>query len=231
MNIKLISFILLLVFAVIVKGHTEEDDQYRTKIKASVKGTLRTIGKFVKSAEKFAAKMFDKFVLKTSLKAGEKLTMKTSEKIAVKMVEKVATKGTVKFAGKTAGKLVKRLSYLNIVAGLGFGLWRIIDDPEDWQSYALAAGEVTSGLVSIVPGIGTYASTAIDAGLLAFDLKYAKHEHSTHEEHEQAQQETEQISEASEQIQVEPENTQETSEQVQQEPEQTQEEIDYKSEL
>ena len=195
MDIKFIVLILLMILAVTVRGHSEEDDYYRTQIKASVKGTLKTIGKFVKSAEKFAAKMFDKFILKASLKAGEKLSVKTSEKLAVKVFEKVAAKGTVKFVGKTAGRLVKKLPYINIVAGLAFGLWRIVDDPEDWQSYALAAGEVSSGVVSIVPEIGTYASTAIDAALLAFDLKYAKHEHPTPEEPEQAPVESEQTQE------------------------------------
>ena len=198
MTIKLIVFILLLLLAVTTSGHNEEEDQYRAKIKTSVKVALRRIGKVVKSAEKFAAKMFDKFVLKASLKAGEKLTIKTSEKLVVKVVEKVATKGAVKFIGKTAGKLVKRLPYINIVAGLAFGLWRIVDDPEDWQSYALAAGEVSSGVVSIVPGIGTYASTAIDAGLLAFDLKYAKHEHSIPEESEESKQIHEEVEHTSE---------------------------------
>lgn len=199
MAIKFIIFVLLLILAVTIRGHDEEEDQYRAKIKTSVKVVLRRIGKFVKSAEKFAAKMFDKFVLKASVKAGEKLTMKTSEKLAVKVVEKVATKGAVKFVGKTAGKLVKKLPYVNVAAGLAFGLWRIIDDPEDWQSYALAVGEVTSGVVSIVPGIGTYTSTAIDAGLLAFDLKYAKHEHSTTEgESEDLEQNQEEVEHKSE---------------------------------
>lgn len=180
MNVKLIFLILLLIYT--VRTHSEEDDQYRTKIKASVKGTLKTIRRFVKSAEKFTIKMFDKLALKTSLKAGEKITMKTSEKLAIKVVEKVATKGTVKFLGKAATKLVKKLPYINVAAGLTFGLWRIVDDSESWQSYALAMGELGSGVVSIVPGLGTIASTAIDAGLLAFDLKYAEHEHPTPEE-------------------------------------------------
>lgn len=187
MNIKLISIILLL--ALTVRCHNDDDDQHRTTIKTSVKGVLKTIRNIVKSAEKFAAKMFDKLALKASLKAGEKITMKTSEKVAIKVVEKVATKGTMKFVGKTAGKLVKKLPYINVAVGLAFGLWRIVDDSEDWQSYALAAGEVSSGVVSIVPGIGTIASTAIDAGLLAFDLKYANHEQHTQEEPEQQTQE------------------------------------------
>ncbi|CAF0794491.1 unnamed protein product [Didymodactylos carnosus] len=180
MGIRLISLLLLLVLT--VRGHSEDDDQYRTKIKGSIKGVLKTVRNIVKSAEKFAVKMLDKLALKTSLKAGEKLTMKTSEKLAVKFVEKVASKGAVKFVGKTAGKLVKKLPYIGVAAGVAFGIWRIIDDSEDWQSYVLAAGELSSGVVSIVPGIGTMASTAIDAALLAFDLKYAKHEQHIHEE-------------------------------------------------
>jgi len=187
MNTKVVLFLFLLVLVVVqVNSHTEDDDEYRTKIKASIKGALKAIRRFVKAGEKFTAKMFDKFVLKTSVKAGEKLTMKTSEKLAIKIVEKVAAKGTMKFVGKTASKLVKRLHYINVVAGFVFGFWRIIDDPDDWQSYMLAAGEVTSGVVTLIPDIGTYVSAAIDAGLLAFDLKYAEHEHSIENESEKA---------------------------------------------
>lgn len=177
MHIKSVALVVLVTLVVSVKSHTEEDDEYRTKIKVSFKGTLKAMGRFVKAAEKFTGKMFEKFVLKASVKAGEKLTMKTSEKLAVKIAEKVAAKGSVKFLGKAASKFVKRLPYVNVLAGFAFGLWRIIDDPDDWQSYALAAGEVTSGVISIVPDIGTYLSAAIDAALLAFDLKYAPHEH------------------------------------------------------
>jgi ElaB/YqjD/DUF883 family membrane-anchored ribosome-binding protein len=182
MDIKLICLILLLIFT--VRGHSDDDGKHRTEIKASVKGVLKTVRNIIKSAEKFTVKMFDKLALKTSLKVGEKVTMKTSEKLAVKLVEKVASKATVKFVGKTAGKLVKKLPFIGVGVGLAFGLWRIVDDPEDWQSYALAAGELSSGVVSIVPEIGTIASTAIDAGLLAFDLKYGKHEQQTQEESE-----------------------------------------------
>lgn len=185
MNIKLIFFVCLLILVVTeVNSHTEEDDQYRTKIKASMRGVLKGIRRFMKAAEKFTAKMFDKFILKTSVKAGEKLTMKTSEKLAIKVVEKVAAKGTVKFVGKTASKLVKRLHYVNVVAGFAFGLWRIVDDPDDWHSYILAAGEVTSGITTMIPEIGTYVSAAIDAGLLAYDLKYAEHDHPVDKESE-----------------------------------------------
>lgn len=180
MNIKLISVLIILILT--VSGHSDNDDQYRTEIKTSIKGVLKTVRKIVKSCEKIAAKLFDKLALKTSLKAGEKLTMKTSEKLAVKVIEKVASKGTVKFVSKTAGKLQKKLPLLCVAVGMTFGLWRIIDDPDDWQSYALAVAELSSGIVSILPGIGTMASTTIDGALLAYDLKYAIHEPATEEE-------------------------------------------------
>jgi hypothetical protein len=67
--------------------------------------------------------------------------------------------------GKTLGKsLLKKIPIVGLLAGLGFGVSRLMDG--DWAG---ALGEVASGAASIIPGVGTAASVAIDAGLAARD--------------------------------------------------------------
>ena len=88
-------------------------------------------------------------------------------------VAKVA-KGSVgktaaKIAGKGAGKaLLKKIPGIGLVAGLGFAAGRLM------KGDALGAlGEVASGAASLIPGIGTAVSTAIDVGMIARDASKA----------------------------------------------------------
>ena len=88
-------------------------------------------------------------------------------------VAKVA-KGSVgktaaKVAGKGAGKaLLKKIPGIGLVAGLGFAAGRLM------KGDALGAlGEVASGAASLIPGIGTAVSTAIDVGMIARDASKA----------------------------------------------------------
>jgi hypothetical protein len=68
--------------------------------------------------------------------------------------------------GKALGKsLLKKIPLIGLIAGLGFGVSRLMDG--DWKG---ALGEVASGAASTIPGIGTAASVAIDAGLAARDM-------------------------------------------------------------
>jgi TP901 family phage tail tape measure protein len=84
------------------------------------------------------------------------------------------SKGAGKLLGKSAGKiglkavgkgLLKKIPVIGLLAGLGFGVQRALAG--DWLG---AAGEVASGAASLVPGVGTAASLAIDAGLAARDI-------------------------------------------------------------
>ena len=89
--------------------------------------------------------------------------------LASKVTGKGAAKGAVT-AGKTAGKglgksLLKKIPGVGLIAGLGFGAQRAFSG-----DFSGAGLEVLSGLTSIVPGFGTAASTAIDAGLMAKDM-------------------------------------------------------------
>lgn len=78
-------------------------------------------------------------------------------------------KGALKIAGglgKGMGKmLLKKIPIIGLLAGLGFGIDRLMDG--DWKG---ALAEVGSGAASMIPGVGTAASVAIDAGLAARDM-------------------------------------------------------------
>lgn len=87
-------------------------------------------------------------------------------KAAEKAVEKGLTKSVGKAGAKAVGKSVlKKIPVIGALAGLGFAAGRAMDG--DWVG---AGGEALSGVASIVPGIGTAASIAIDAGLAARDI-------------------------------------------------------------
>ena len=92
-----------------------------------------------------------------------------ASKVTGKGAASVATKGAAT-AGKTAGKglgksLLKKIPGVGLIAGLGFGAQRAFSG-----DFSGAGLEVLSGLTSIIPGLGTAASTAIDAGLMAKDM-------------------------------------------------------------
>lgn len=98
---------------------------------------------------------------KTVGKAG-----KAGAKAAEKAVEKGLTKSVGKAGAKALGKsALKKIPVIGALAGLGFAAGRAMDG--DWLG---AGGEALSGVASIVPGIGTAASIAIDAGLAARDI-------------------------------------------------------------
>lgn len=84
-----------------------------------------------------------------------------------------AKKGTAKIATKAAGKgigkgLLKKLPLIGLGLGAAFAVSRAKDG--DWVG---AFGELASGAAAMVPGWGTAASVAIDAGLIAKDVNEA----------------------------------------------------------
>ena len=80
--------------------------------------------------------------------------------------KKAAGKSTAKFAGKAGAKsLLKKIPIIGLLAGLGFAAGRLMDG-----DFLGAGMEVASGAASLVPGFGTAASVAIDAGLIARDM-------------------------------------------------------------
>ena len=97
-----------------------------------------------------------------AMKLGPKLFGKTAAKTAAKT-------GTKKLAAKALGKtLLKKIPGIGLVAGLGFAASRLMKG-----DFIGAGGETLSGLASTIPGLGTGASIAIDAGLAARDASMA----------------------------------------------------------
>ncbi len=84
--------------------------------------------------------------------------------------KKVGAKNTAKFAGKAGAKsLLKKIPIIGLLAGLGFAAGRLMDG-----DFLGAGMEVASGAASLVPGMGTAASVAIDAGLIARDMNMSE---------------------------------------------------------
>lgn len=108
-------------------------------------------------------------------KKGAGVAAKVASTTAVKetgeAVAKAGGKSAAKAGAKAAGKgllksAAKKLPGVGLLFGLGFGINRLMEGD------VLGAGlEVASGAASIIPGIGTAASAAIDIGLGARDVK------------------------------------------------------------
>jgi hypothetical protein len=98
---------------------------------------------------------------------GGKKAMGAVKGLGGKALGKVGGKGALKGLGKAGGKsLLKKIPVLGLLAGGGFAIQRLMKG-----DMAGALGELSSGAASMVPGLGTAASVAIDAGLVARDLK------------------------------------------------------------
>lgn len=89
----------------------------------------------------------------------------TVAKAAKGSVTKTASKIATKGAGRA---LLRKIPGIGLVAGLGFAASRLM------KGDALGAlGEVASGAASIIPGVGTAVSAAIDVGMIARDASKA----------------------------------------------------------
>ena len=109
------------------------------------------------------------------IKAGGKSIFKsTSKKVASKVTSKVATKTATKVAAKGATKAIgksvlKKIPFIGLGAGLLFAGQRALAG-----DFTGAGLELASGAASMVPGVGTGLSIAIDAGTVARDINRAK---------------------------------------------------------
>lgn len=151
-----------------------------------VMGKMGKLGRFLmKPFSKLGGKAFSKLggkgLLKGGFKGAEKGILKGglkgAEKLGGKEALKLGDKGALKMGGKEATKIgskglakgvAKKIPVLGLIAGLGFGIDRLMDG-----DYLGAGGEVLSGLVSLLPVLGTAASIGIDATLVARDIKNA----------------------------------------------------------
>lgn len=92
-----------------------------------------------------------------------------AKKGATKAATKAGTKAVTKAAGKGIGKsLLKKLPLIGLGLGAAFALERAANG-----DMLGAFGELASGAAAMVPGWGTAASVAIDAGLAAKDINEA----------------------------------------------------------
>jgi hypothetical protein len=112
-----------------------------------------------------AKKVGTKVASKTATTAG-KTVASTAGKTAAKTAGKVGTKTVAKVGAKAVGKsLLKKIPVIGLLAGVGFGLSRLMDG-----DYTGAAMELASGAAGTIPGIGTAASVGIDTALAAKDM-------------------------------------------------------------
>ncbi len=122
--------------------------------------------KGIKSIFKHGVKRAGKRALiKTGMKTSTKVASKVTSKVATKTATKVATKATTKAVGKS---VLKKIPFIGLGAGLLFAGQRALAG--DWTGAGL---ELASGAASMVPGVGTGLSIAIDAGTVARDIHRA----------------------------------------------------------
>jgi len=125
-----------------------------------MRGMVKTFSSLVKGAKN----------LKSVLKLGGKETAKNVGKQVAKTTGKNVAKTVGKTATKAVGKsLLKKIPLIGALAGVGFAISRAAKG-----DYAGAALELASGAASTIPGLGTAASVAIDAGLAARDISQSK---------------------------------------------------------
>ena len=131
-----------------------------------------------KALFKAAPAVVSKVAAKTVAPAAAKVAAKTgataASKIVAKEVTETAAKTGTKVVAKTAGKTllksaIKKIPVIGLLAGLGFGLHKLAKG-----DFTGAAMEVSSGAMSIVPGIGTAGSVAMDVAIAKRDIDKAK---------------------------------------------------------
>lgn len=115
------------------------------------------------AATKYGTKLTTKFAEKKAAWAASraaKVAAKDAAKIAAKQAVK---KSVVKGLGKS---LLKKIPVLGALAGMGFATKRAFAG-----DFTGAGMEAASGAASLLPGLGTAGSVAIDAALMARDVK------------------------------------------------------------
>jgi len=147
-------------------------------VRKAVKILLK-FGKFVKNLPKrlrVTRKLIQRaFKKKFGTKVGTKIGTKIGQKVTKKVATKTVTKVAVKSAGKGLGKSVlKKIPLVGLGLGAAFAIDRLRGG--DWSG---ALMELGSGAASMIPGVGTAVSVALDAGLIAKDVVDAKNQEAT----------------------------------------------------
>ena len=116
-------------------------------------------------------KNITKSAAKTGLTKSGKFDMRTNKgkALAAQAKKKAVKKASLKAGAKGLGKAaLKKIPIIGALGGLAFGASRLMKG-----DISGALMEVASGAASIVPGIGTAASVALDAALMAKDVSAA----------------------------------------------------------
>lgn len=93
-------------------------------------------------------------------------TAKATTEVAAKAVTKAATKaGGLKVLEKSVPYLAKSVPFLGTITGTASAIFQLAKGRP-----LLALAEFTSGITSIVPGVGTVISNAITAGVVAYEV-------------------------------------------------------------
>ena len=122
-----------------------------TGVGKSILGGVKNIGKGVMSAGKTGV-------------TGAKNAVK-----ATKAITKTGGKGLLKGLGKFGGKgFLKKIPIVGLGMGAAFAAGRLLSNPPDWMGAALELG---AGAASMIPGVGTAVSLALDAGTMVRDHK------------------------------------------------------------
>ena len=139
---------------------------------AKAANIFKTIGNIIKKVKNFLKGGVGKVLGlgKNIFKAGKNF-VKSGFK-GLKTVGKNIGKSVGKSVGKGAGKTaLKKIPFVGLGLGAAFAIDRLRKG--DWGG---ALMEIGSGAASMIPGVGTAVSTAIDVGLIAKDLGDAKRE-------------------------------------------------------
>lgn len=140
-------------------GYFSKEAREKRKQERIKKKEAKAEANFFRDAEKKSAKELSK-------KGPGKLAGIGTKLAGVKAKAGTKLAGISAKFGKGALKSgLKKVPVLGALAGIGFGIQRAMSG-----DYLGAALEVASGAASIIPGVGTAASVAIDAGLIARDV-------------------------------------------------------------
>lgn len=137
-------------------------------------GSKKALGNVTQAVMKNSGKTVTGAAAKSAVKAGTaKIVGTKATSAAAKAASKSAGKTLAKQGGKAAAKtigksLLKKIPVIGLLAGAAFAMSRAAKG-----DYLGAMGELASGAVSLIPGVGTAASVAIDAGLAARDVSNA----------------------------------------------------------
>ena len=154
------------IFPNIAKGFSKQFE----KIGSKLLDAGSKFGKFGKTFEKFGSKFYD--IGGKLEKVGNKGLVKGGEE-ALKVGEKSGIKGISKLVGKGGLKALQKVPFLSLILGPALGLYFAYDRAKkgDWIG---AFGELASGTLSMIPGVGIPLSLAMDAFLMLRDAKIIK---------------------------------------------------------